>query len=222
MAICTEFDSVVYVCDVQAYSLTVCTEVKQCSLFLNAMGSLYNAFSVHTKGSTYTVKTPDEALILVQQCQDFLNDITVDIRSNTGISCTLNGPEGHVSANTMQSVSMTEWGFQRLFDNLKTFHYQATNLLSCMTLDDENCHSTVHIRQANMSAKEYSRSLGVTMKESVKTVTQWVAYYHMSRKSWYPKPDETISFSKVPTMKPLPVIDISQEDCEILRNWASS
>ena len=55
----------------------------------------------------------------------------------------------------MQSVSMTEWGFQRLFDNLKTFHYQATNLLSCMTLDVENCHSTVHIKQANMSAKEY-------------------------------------------------------------------
>lgn len=64
VGICTEFDSVVYVCDVQANSLTVCTEVKQCSLFLNAMGSLYNAFSVHNKGSTYTVKTPDEALIL--------------------------------------------------------------------------------------------------------------------------------------------------------------
>ena len=73
-----------------------------------------------------------------------------------------------------------------------------------------------------MSAKEYSRSFGVTMKESVKRVTQWGAYYHMSRKSWYPKPDETILFSKVPTMKPLPVIDISQADCEILRNWASS
>ena len=86
MGICTKFDSVVYVCDVLANSFTVCTEVKQCSLFLNTMGSLYNAFSVHNKGSTYTVKTPDEALILVQQCQDFLNDITVDIRFNTGIS----------------------------------------------------------------------------------------------------------------------------------------
>ena len=78
--------------------------------------------------STYTVKRPDEALILVRQCKDFLNDITVDIRSNTGISRTLNGPEGHVSAKTVQSVSMTEWGLQRLFDNLKTFDYQATNL----------------------------------------------------------------------------------------------
>ena len=93
-----------------------------------------------------------------------------------------------------------------------------------MTLDVENCHSTVHIKQANMSAKEYSRSFGVTMKESVKRVTQWGAYYHTSRKSWYPKPEETISFSKVPTMKPLPVVatSLSQADCEILRNWASS
>ena len=213
MGICTEFDSVVYVCDAQANSLMVCTEVKQCSLFLNALGSLYNAFSVHNKGSTYTVKRPDEALILVRQCKEFLNDITVDIRSNTGISRTLNEPEGHVSAKTVQSVSMTEWGLQRLFDNLKTFDYQATNLLSCMTLNVENCHSTVHIKQANMSAKEYSRSFGVTMKESVKRVTQWGAYYHTSRKSWYPKPEETISFSKVPTMKPLPVVDLSQADC---------
>ena len=47
MGICTEFDSVVYVCDAQANSLMVCTEVKQCSLFLNAMGSLYNAFNIH-------------------------------------------------------------------------------------------------------------------------------------------------------------------------------
>ena len=113
MGICTEFDSVVYVCDAQANSLMVCTEVKQ------------------------------------------------------------------------------------------TFDYQATNLLSCMALDVENCHSTVHTKQANMSAKEYSISFGVTMKESVKRVTQWRAYYHTSRKSWYPKPEETISFSKVPTMKPL-------------------
>ena len=222
MGICTEFDSVVYVCDAQANSLMVCTEVKQCSLFLNAMGSLYNAFSVHNKGSIYTVKRPDEALILVRQCKDFLNDITVDIRSNTGISRTLNGPEGHLPAKTVQSVSMTEWGLQRLFDNLKTFDYQATNWLSCMTLDVEDCHSTVHIKQANMSAKEYSRSFGVTMKESFKRMTQWGAYYHTNRESWYPKPEETISFSKVPTMKPLPVVDLSQADCEILRNWASS
>ena len=69
-----------------------------------------------------------------------------------------------------------------------------------MTLDVENCHSTVHIKQANMSMMEY-RSFGLTMKESIKRVTHWAAHYHTSRKSWYPKPEETIPFSKVPFNK---------------------
>ena len=37
-----------------------------------------------------------------------------------------------------------------------------------MTLDVENCHSTVHIKQANLSMLEYCRSFGLTMKESIK------------------------------------------------------
>ena len=51
----------------------------------------------------------------------------------------------------LNSVEMIEWGLQRLFVNLSKFDYKATNLLSCMTLDVENCHSTVHIKQAILS-----------------------------------------------------------------------
>lgn len=117
---------------------------------------------------------------------------------------------------------MIEWGIQRINDNLKTFDYQATNLLSCMTLDIENCHFTVHIKQANMSMMEYRRFFGVIMKESIKRVTQWAAYYHTSRKLWYPKPEDTIPFSEGPIMKPLAVVDMLQTNCNILRNWAST
>ena len=35
-----------------------------------------------------------------------------------------------------------------------------------MTLDVENCHSAVHIKQVNMSMMEYARSFEFTMKES--------------------------------------------------------
>ena len=91
-----------------------------------------------------------------------------------------------------------------------------------MTLDVENCHSTVHIKQANLSMLEYCRSFGLTMKESIKRTTESAAYYHTSRRSWYPKPEETIPFSRVPTIKPLPVAEMSQADCDLLRNWASS
>ncbi len=151
-----------------------------------------------------------------------LNEITTDIKDSTGITRTLNGPEGHVAAKTVSSVNMLEWGLQKLSENLKEFGYQDTNLLSCMTLDVENCHSTVHIKQANLSMLEYSRSFGQTMKESVKRVTKWAAYYHTSRKTWYPKPEEAILFSQVPTMNPLPVVEMSQADCDVLRNWVSS
>ena len=91
-----------------------------------------------------------------------------------------------------------------------------------MTLDVENCHSIVHINYVNMSMIEYARSFKLNMKESFKRVTQWAAFYHTSRKSWYPKPKEAIPFSKVPLIKPLPIVDMSKANCDIMRNWASA
>ena len=222
IGICTEFDSVVYICDAQANSIKICSKMTECSKFLKGIGALYDAFSVHSKGATYKIKSADEALLLVRQCKDMLNETTTNIRNSTGITGALNGPQGHVSAKTVGSVELIEWGLQRLFVNLNEFDYQAANLLSCMTLDVENCHSTVHIKQANLSKMEYCRSFGLTMKEAIKRTTDWAAYYHTSRSSWYPKPEETISFSSVPTITPLPAVEMSQADCDLMRTWASS
>ncbi|KAJ7383334.1 hypothetical protein OS493_028882 [Desmophyllum pertusum] len=222
MGICTEFDSVIYICDAQTNSIKICTKMVECADFLKSIGQLFDAFSIHSRGASYTVKSADEVLSLVHQCKELLDSNTDEIRMSTGITTTINGPQGHVSAKTVASVALLEWGLQRLYNNLQPFNYSATNLLSCMTLDVENCHSTVHIKQANMSMLEYTRSFGLTMKEAVKRITQWAAYYHTSRKSWYPKPEETIPFSKVPTIKPLPIVDMSKANCDILRDWASA
>ena len=35
------------------------------------------------------------------------------------------------------------------------------------------------------------------------------------------KPEETISFSKMPIIEPLPVVEMSQANCDLLRDWAS-
>jgi len=110
---------------------------------------------VHSKGARYEVKSADEVLLLVRQCKDMLNETTTDIRNSTGITGTLNGPQGHVSATTVESVELIEWGLQRLFCNLNDFNCQAANSLSCMTLDVENCPSTVDIKQENMSKIDY-------------------------------------------------------------------
>ena len=73
----------------------------------------------------------------------------------------------------------------------------------------------------NISKLEYARSFGATMKESVKRATSWAAYYHTSQRSWYPKPDTTVSLYNVPLMMPLSV-NLPESDCDLLRNWASA
>ena len=135
---------------------------------------------------------------------------TSDIQGAAGIKTTLNGPQGHVSARTVALVAMMDTGLQRLYANLGKFNYRHTNLLSCMTLDVENCHSTVHHKQGKMS-----------MAEAVKRVTSWAAFYHTSRQS-YPKPGGALLLSQVPFMKPLANVDMRPADCNALRDWASS
>ena len=133
---------------------------------------------------------------------------------------------GKDQTRTVASVAMTDTGLQRLYANLEKFFYKHTNLLSCMTLDVENCHSTVHVKQAIISKAEYCRSFGLAMKEAVnpgvKRVTTWASYYHTSKQSWYPKPEAGLLLSQVPVMKPLPIVNMSPADCNALRNWASS
>ena len=220
--ICTEFDSVVYVCDAQTNTIKICSKVRECARFLKAIGCFYQAFSVHNKGGHYDVKSMEEAIGLVRQCKEMLEENTSDIRGATSIETALNGPQGHVAARTVASVAMIDAGLQRLDANLQKYDYAHTNLLSCMTLDVENCHSIVHVKQANMSKAEYCRSFGLAMKEAVKRVTCWAAYYHTSRRSWYPKPEEALLLSQVPVMNPLPIVNICQADSDALRDWASS
>ena len=151
MGICTESESVIYTCDAQTNSIKTCTKMVECVKFLNSVGQLFDAFSIHCKGTGYSIKSPDETLSLVRQCKELLERKTNEIRMSTGITSAINGPQGHVSAKTVASVALLEWGLQRLYSNLQPFNQSSTNLLSCMTLDVENCHSSVHIKQVNMS-----------------------------------------------------------------------
>ena len=61
------------------------------------------------------------------------------IRTESNITGALNGPQGHVSAKTANSVQFMGWGLLRLANTLRDYDYQAliVNILSCMTLDVE-------------------------------------------------------------------------------------
>ena len=53
VGLCVEFNHVVYVCDAQISCVKILTSLKQTAAFLNAMGNIYKAFSVHEKHQSY-------------------------------------------------------------------------------------------------------------------------------------------------------------------------
>ena len=103
-----------------------------------------------------------------------------------------------------------------------TWKTSRLDLLSCRTLHVENCHATVHSKKVNLFKLKYARSFGATVKESVKRATSWAAYYHTSRKFWYPKPDTRVSLHNLLLMMPLCVVNLPASACDLLHNWAST
>ena len=122
MGICTVSERVIYTCDAQTNSIKICTKMVEYAKFLNSVGQLFDTFSIHCKGKGYSVKSADEALSLFRQCKELLERNTNEIRMSTGITSAINGPQGHVSARTVASVALLEWGLQRLYSNLQPFN----------------------------------------------------------------------------------------------------
>ena len=115
----------VMVRDVSFLSSRSFREVKISLISLNAV-DLVNLHSTISPFSLRTIKTvvksEEEAIGLVKQCRDMLDENTSDIQGATGIKTTLNGPQGHVSARTVASVAMMDTGLQRLYANLGKFN----------------------------------------------------------------------------------------------------
>ena len=133
IGIATEFDSVVYVCDAQTKSIKLLSKMNHCSKFLRAIGVINEAFSVHNKGASYERKTAKEPIGLVCQCKTVLEEHAYQIRAESNITSALNVSQGHVSAKTVTTVQLMEWGLGRLAHILGESEYQTLDLLSCMT-----------------------------------------------------------------------------------------
>ena len=155
--VAVEFDHVIYCADKRVGSIKMITELKETSKFLNALQLVIDAFSVHEKHQKYTLKSLDDAITLVDRCHEILLKNIQHIRSTTNVQKTLNGPEGSVSAATIESIKILRWGLKRLQTNVQTYDYEAINLLSCMTLTVENLHSTVNKKQGTQTLTQYAQ-----------------------------------------------------------------
>lgn len=221
--IAVEFDNILYVTDSMSGTVHILTSLQNTVRFLRAVGGLYKAFSIHERGKTYENYDMPSAIELVKECRTLLKENEDAIKQNvrSKLPSTLNGPQGNVAAKTIDSVQLVEWGLTRLHDISKRFNYESINLLSCMTLDVEHFHSTTHFKSDVMSMSQYTRAFGNAVKESLKRLSSWSAFYFTHPRSWYPLPEGTISFKDVPLMEPLPAHNLDQESCRLLNDFAS-
>ena len=219
--ICVEFDSVVYVCDALSNSLKIITTLSETARFLKSVGKLYDAFSVRKKGQSPSPRTLPEATEKVKECKQILAEYENSVRSIEGCSeMTLNGPQSMVSAATVRSVDMLHWGLDRMKSLFSALSIEATNLLSCMTLDVEHLHSTSHITRPLLSKKEYCRDLVNTIKECTKRLSSSTVYYYTSEKSsWYPDPEHEIPLAELPSIPQLPAAKRSEKAVEEMRKY---
>ncbi len=134
----------------------------------------------------------------------------------TSLPKKLNGPQGNVAAKTVDSVRLIEWGLERLVETTEKYGYSKTDLLSCMTLDIEHFHATTHFKSDVMSMLQYCRSFENCIKETIKKLSTWSVHYFNHPNSWYPLPEANIRLEDMPTLWPLPVKDLSEDDCQRL------
>lgn len=219
--LCVEFDHVLYICDARTNCIKVFTTLHETAAFLDAVGKIYKAFSVHEKHAKYELCNLQDAVLLLKETLQYLRRNEALIRGEIqSLPRSLNGPQGNVAEKTIESVSLLQSGLQRLYDLLAPMGYTWTNLLSCMTLDVENCHSVVHHKSPLCTALEYARNFGNAVKESVKKTTNWAAFYFTNPKSWYPVPDRAAAFIEISLAPQLPPGVISAQDAQLMREWA--
>ena len=67
-----------------------------------------------------------------------------------------------------------------------------------------------------------AKSFSVAIKESLKSLTEWSAFYFTSRESWYPLPDGALRFEHLKFPKPSEPPPMDTDWKFIMRQWAST
>ena len=91
----------------------------------------------------------------------------------------------------------------------------------CLTIEVENVQAVSHFKHPTCTLLEYARDFGNNMKEPLKRATKWSAYYFTHANSYYPVPETKVALRDIPKIKPLPVRDMSKQDQDYMRQWAS-
>ena len=135
-----ETDNVVYVSDFSTACIKLITPFKRTNQFLYALHSLAKAFSLHEKCASYSLKTIDKTIKLVEQCVSGIQNNAHHIRHDGNICQKLKWTEESVSTATVDLLHLINFGLRQLKSNTEKLGYRNINLPNCMILPLENLH----------------------------------------------------------------------------------
>ena len=96
--------------DCQIGTIKLVTKLEGTIEFLQNLGNLYHAFSVHHKHQEHKICTLKEALQMVKAVSSNCDGTIEDVKESSGIKSTTNGPQGTIAAKTAASLNLLEKG----------------------------------------------------------------------------------------------------------------
>ena len=133
------------VTDAQTGSIKLITEISGAVAFLDSLGMLYHAFSMHFKHHQYKIMPLTDAQENVNLVSNYLLNTVNTVKSKLDTTRELNGPEGTISSKTLESVIMIKNG------------------QALLTVKVENLHAVSHFKHPTCSQLQYARDFGATM-----------------------------------------------------------
>ena len=152
----------------------------------------------------YNLKSLPCALELISQSLNAVSGFEIDIRSiGREIPAAISGAHGFVSTKSLVSLQLTRQSLTELLQNISSFGYNPTHLLSMTTVSVEHFHSTAHAKNVLMTQLQYAREFMRSIKEALKRYHPWSACYFASRKArWYPPAETDINFRDISPILP--------------------
>ena len=172
-----ESDNAIYVVEFQSYCVKIFTTLGKTGKFLETIGNLYKAFSVHEKKGDYELQSSESACVLVDESFKSLKLFQTNFRNHLQKPCkSLDGRHGFISLTSLLSSEMIKWSLGRL-RNLFTEFSSEINLVSMMNLNVEHFHTTSYLNMRLISQLKYSILFTTTVKQSFKRNSHWSSCY---------------------------------------------
>ena len=201
MGICVENGKNVFITDAHVGAVKLITDARCAVKFLENLGKLYQAFSVHQKHKPTHMSTLQEAEESVKSVSEYLQGTVQSVQTLLDTNKQTNGPEGTIASKTVKSVDMINQGLERLQRNIMKMKPELTvNPEALLTVKVENLRAVSHFKHPTCMHLHYARDFGSTALESAKRATQWSAFYFTHSTSYYPVPSTQIHLQDFPRM----------------------